>query len=78
MPDDSWLIPQMLLTDADIALSFADMAANHHDPQTVEWTTRNAAATYRYIVERRRSVSMSDEDAATLESKLSGCRQALI
>jgi hypothetical protein len=33
--DDSWLIPKMLVTDADIALSLADIATI----KTLKWSS---------------------------------------
>lgn len=67
----------MLHTDADIALSFANMAPNLHDPETVKWLIWNARATHSYIMERRLSIPMSANEATTLESKLSALKDAL-
>jgi hypothetical protein len=78
MPDDNWLIPQMLVTDADIALALADIAANHHDPQPVDWAIKNARLTYDYISKRWLSVPMSADYAEALESKLSELKEALV
>ena len=80
MPDhnDNWIFVQMLLTDADIALSFANIASDLYDPETVKWMIWNARATYDYIMDRRLSIPISVNDATTLESKLSALKVALV
>jgi hypothetical protein len=75
--DDSWLIPQMLITDGEIALGLVDIPSNHHDPDMVERTIKNARLTYSYIAERRLSVPISADYAEILELKLSALKGVL-
>lgn len=78
LDDFNQIAYQMLLSDANLALTFVDMAASHRDPEAVKRSIRNAISAYNSIVVQRRSISMSDEDAAALDSKLKGIRKALI
>ena len=79
MPDDyNQIAFQMLLSDADLALTIVDLAANHRDRDTVERTIRNAIGAYNAIVGQRRTIPMSAEDAAILDSKLKGIKKAIV
>lgn len=58
--------------------TFTDMASDQRNLETVKRTTRNACTAYNMIADRRKSILMSDKDAATLNSKLSRLKAALI
>jgi hypothetical protein len=74
---DSWLIPQMLVTDAETAITFLAVAKKRHDGELLEQMIQNARLTYTYIAERRLSVPISADYARVLESKHSALKGAL-
>lgn len=79
MPDDyNQIAFQMLLSDADLALTFVELAASHRDRDTVERTIRNAIGAYNSIVAQHRTIPLSAENAAILDSKLKEIKKALI
>jgi hypothetical protein len=70
--DDDYhrITSERLLTDVDLALTFAEIAAARTEPVSRARTVRNARKVFEQISKRRLSVLMEEEDATKLEGKL--------
>jgi hypothetical protein len=70
--DDDYqrITAERLLTDADLALTFAEIAAARREPESIARTVRNAWKVFEQISKRRLSLPTEEEDSIKLEGKL--------
>lgn len=68
---------EILLADADLAITFTKMALERSEPAAVARITRKARKAYQSISRIRLSVPMSPEESKNLEAKLKVVRKGL-
>jgi len=65
------------MTDADLALTFTDLALTHKDPEAAAQSFRRAQQAYDFIARKRTEVSISGANARELDAKLEILRNLL-
>jgi hypothetical protein len=68
---------EILKTDANVALTFTEVAPNHSSAAAKAKTVHLARRAYDYIKSRRLTLPVSDADADELDSKLAIVKQRL-
>jgi len=68
---------ELLMTDADLALQSIAALFASDDKRAVARIIRNSREVYDSIQEKRKEVSLSPEEAATLDSKMDRLRARL-
>jgi hypothetical protein len=68
---------ELMMTDAELALQSVACLLETDDQQAVAWVVRNARETYDSICERRRTTTLSEGEAASLDDKLERLRARL-
>lgn len=68
---------QFLLTDADLALTFIQIAETSNDSRRVGQAVQDALTAYNMIRQKRGKFRLSDAQAQTLEGKLQQIRSGI-
>jgi hypothetical protein len=68
---------EILFADADLALTFTQMALEHTEPAAVARIAGNARKAYEEISRIRLSLAMSRSESESLEAKLKIIRKGL-
>jgi hypothetical protein len=71
------IVSQLLQTDADLALTFIEVADTSLDPATTKRNIQNARKAYEDICRKRSSTPMSPKDMTVLQGKLDRIRENL-
>ena len=75
--DRNRILVELLLADADLAMTFIAIAETGPAQETTRRNIANASKAYDDICKRRPSVGMSPQDAKTLRQKLDKVREGL-
>jgi hypothetical protein len=68
---------EILFSDAELALTFTDIALAHLDRNWVGRTVQHAKRAYESILKGRRHFPLSEDEAADLDSKLALLKERL-
>jgi hypothetical protein len=75
--DFNRLSVEILLSDADLALTFTEIALNHCDQNSYARTVRNARKAYDTIAAKRSEVAMSADERTELDARLAVLKSRL-
>jgi hypothetical protein len=68
---------ELLRTDLDVALTFMEVAATTHDPETVRRNHNNALRAYDTVLGFMLKLELTEAERETLEAKLAVVRTRL-